>query len=68
MPAPTNARQALERERDELPGQLADLQRELAATDQEQRDRRERFIWQIRRIKKRMAEVEARLGVHAPTD
>ena len=29
MPAPTNERQALERERDELPGQLAGDQKEL---------------------------------------
>ena len=63
MPAPTNERQALEREREELPGQLGDLQRELAATPQEQRDRRERFIWQIRRVKKRIAEVEARFAM-----
>ena len=43
MPAPTNERQAWERElREELPTVLADHQRELAATPAENRDRRER--------------------------
>jgi hypothetical protein len=32
MPAPTNAQQALERERDELPAHLAHYQRELDVT------------------------------------
>jgi len=40
MPAPTNERQSLERERDELPAQLAGYQKELDATPQEQRERR----------------------------
>jgi len=62
MPAPFNERQALERERAELPGQLARYQRELDATPQEQRERRERLTWQIRRVQQRMAEVEARLA------
>jgi len=35
MPAPTNERQALERERAELPTHLANYQRELDATPQE---------------------------------
>jgi hypothetical protein len=61
MPTPTNERQALEREGDELPGQLAGYQRELDATPKEQRERRELLAWQIRRVEKRMAEVEARL-------
>jgi len=43
-------------------GQLAGYQKELDATPQEQRERRERLAWQIRRIKKRMAEVEARIA------
>ena len=59
MPAPTNERQALERERAELPSQLAHYQRELDATPQENRERRERLAWQIRRAEKRMAEIEA---------
>jgi hypothetical protein len=61
MPRPTNG-QSLERERKELPGQLADFQRELDATPQDQRERRERLAWQIRRTQKRMAEVERRLA------
>jgi septal ring factor EnvC (AmiA/AmiB activator) len=61
MPAPTNERQALERERAELPTHLANYQRELDATPQEHRERRERLAWQIRRVEKRMAEVRARL-------
>jgi hypothetical protein len=63
MPAPTNERQALERElREELPALLADHQRELAATPSENRDRREPLEWQIRRVQKRMTELEVRLG------
>ena len=33
IPAPTNERQALEREREELPGQIATYQAELDASD-----------------------------------
>jgi chromosome segregation ATPase len=62
MPAPTNERQSLERERAELPAQLAGYQKELDATPPESKERRERLTWQIRRAEKRMAEVEARLG------
>ena len=61
MPAPTNERQALERERDELPAQVANYQRELDATPVEHKERRERIEWQIRRVRKRMAAVHARL-------
>jgi hypothetical protein len=61
MPAPTNERQALERERAELPAHVANYQRELDATPPENRERRERLAWQIRRVEKRMAEVHARL-------
>jgi hypothetical protein len=61
MPAPTNERQTLERERAELPAHVANYQRELDAIFQGQRERRERLTWQIRRVKKRMAEVHARL-------
>ena len=35
---------------------------ELDATPQENKDRRERLEWQIRRVEERMAEVEARLA------
>jgi chromosome segregation ATPase len=62
MPAPTNERQALERERAELPAHVANYQRELDATPQENRERRERLAWQIQRVEKRMAEVQERLG------
>ena len=63
MPRPVTERQAWERElREELPALLADHQRELAATPAENRDRRERLAWQIRRVRKRMAELEVRLA------
>ena len=56
-------RQAWERElREELPAQLAKYQEDLAATPPENRERRERLEWQIRRAQKRMAEVEVRLA------
>ena len=53
MPAPTNERQALERERDELPAHVANCRRELDATPRENKERRERLAWQIRRVEKR---------------
>ena len=62
IPAPTNERQALEREREELPGQIATYQAELDATLPGHTARHERFMWQIRRVHKRMAEIEARLS------
>ena len=62
MPLPANERQSLERERAELPAHVANYQRELDATPQENRERRKRLAWQIRRVKKRMAEVQERLG------
>ena len=61
MPRPTNERQVLERERDELPAHIVNYQRELDATSAEQTERRERLEWQIRRVQNRMAEVHARL-------
>lgn len=62
MPAPPTERQALERERAELPAHIANYQRELDATPPENRERRERLTWQIRRVQKRMAEVQEWLG------
>ena len=62
MPAPINERQALEQERVALPGQIIAHQAKLAATPAENKARRERLMWQIRRARKRMAEVEARLA------
>jgi hypothetical protein len=61
MPVPTNERQALERERAELPAHVANYQRELDATPPEYQERRERLEWQIRRVRKRMGEIAARL-------
>jgi hypothetical protein len=61
MPAPNNERQALEQERVELPGQIIAHQAKLAATPAENKARRERLMWQIRRVQKRMAEVDALL-------
>jgi hypothetical protein len=51
----------LERERAELPAHVANYQRELTVTPQANRERRERLEWQIRRVEKRMAQIEARL-------
>ncbi len=62
MPAPYNERQALEHERAELPEDLAAYQRELAARVPADKPQRERLAWQIRRVQKRLAEVEARLA------
>jgi hypothetical protein len=62
MPRSRNERQALEQERTELPEQIATYQRELDATPAENRERREMREWQIRRDKKRLAEIGARLA------
>jgi len=63
MSAPTNERQSLERESGELPGQLAAHQGELDATAPGHKvRRRERLLWQLRRVQKRMADIEARLA------
>jgi chromosome segregation ATPase len=62
MPAPHIERQALEGERAELPGQILTTQDELIATPAENRARRERLDWQIRNLRKRMVQVEARLA------
>ena len=62
MPRPIDERQSLEREREELPAQVAAYRRELDATPPDQNDRRERLEWQIRRVRNRMADVEARLA------
>jgi hypothetical protein len=63
MPPPRYDRQALEHERDvELPAQLAGYKRDLEATPRENKERRERLEWQIRRAEKRMADVKTRLA------
>jgi len=62
MPRPLNERQSLEQElREELPGQLAGYQQELAA-GQADKTRREFLEWHIRRVQKRVADLEARLA------
>ena len=62
MPTAHNERQALERElREELPAQLAGHEQELAAGPAD-KTRREWLEWHIRRVQKRMADVEARLA------
>jgi len=62
VPTAHNERQALERElREELPAQLAGHQQELAAGPAD-KTRREWLEWHIRRVQKRMADVEARLA------
>ena len=66
MPASTNERQALELDRDELSAQLADYRREIAATGGDRQERRERRAWQIRRVEKRMATIQARLTEGQP--
>ena len=62
MPRPLNERQALERERAELPAQIAAHQAELAATPTGNKTRRERLDWQIRNLQQWLAEIEARLA------
>ena len=63
MPPPRYDRQALEQERDvELPAQLASYRQDLEATPRENKERRGRLEWQIRRVQKRMAELEVRLA------
>jgi hypothetical protein len=61
MPRPRSEREVLEHERNvELPAQLAGYHKELEATPQENKERRERLEWQIRRAEKRMAALRAR--------
>jgi hypothetical protein len=63
MPRPRNERQSLEEERDvELPAQLAQYRRDLAATPRGDKTRREFIEWQIRFAEKRIADVRARLA------
>jgi hypothetical protein len=62
MPRPRSERQALEEERSELPAQIAAYQRELEAMPPENTAQREMRQWQIRRDKKRLAEIEVRLA------
>jgi chromosome segregation ATPase len=61
MPRPRNARQALEEELAEIPGQLAAYRQEME-NGRPHKARRERLEWQIREREKRLAEIEARLA------
>ena len=49
-----------------MPAHVTNYQRELDATPQENRERREHLEWQIRRVEKRMAEVQVRLTAAGP--
>jgi hypothetical protein len=62
MPSPFKERDAWEQElRAELPALLASHQQELAAGTADQA-RREWLEWQMRRVRKRMADLEVRLA------
>jgi hypothetical protein len=62
MPAPNDERQALERERGELTEQLAIYQTTLELTPPERTAWLESLMWQIRRVWKRLEEIEAAGG------
>ena len=62
MPRPLNERQSLERELAELPAQMVAYRHELENRPSISKARRERLEWEIRRVRKRMADVEARLA------
>jgi hypothetical protein len=62
MPRPRSEGQSFEEELAELPGQVAGHRRELALTPAEDKTRLEWLEWHIRRVQKRMADVEARLA------
>ena len=62
MPRPYNEREAWERElREELPPQLAGYTQELDA-GRADKTRRDFLEWHVRRVRMRMAELEARLA------
>jgi len=52
----------MEQERDELRAQIATDQRELAATTDQDRTRREFLSWRIKRAQNRIALIETRLA------
>lgn len=62
MPRPVDERQALEEERAELTAQIATDQRELAATTDQDRTRREFLSWRIKRAQNRITFIEIRLA------
>lgn len=62
MPTPHDERRALEQERKELGDELAAFHAELDTTAQAHKARRERLVWQIREVQRRMTEVDRRLA------
>jgi hypothetical protein len=62
MPRPVDERQALEQERAELTAHITTDQRELAATTDQDRTRREFLAWRIKRAQNRIALIETRLA------
>ena len=62
MPRPLDERQGLEQERDELTAQIATDQRELAATTDQDRTRRQFLSWRIKRAQNRITFIEIRLA------
>jgi len=62
MPRPLDERQSIEQEREELRAQIATDQRELAATTDQDRTRREFLAWRIKRARNRIALIETRLA------
>jgi DNA repair exonuclease SbcCD ATPase subunit len=61
MPRPRNERQSLEQELAEIPAQLAAYRQELENVPVS-KTRREFIEWHIRRVQKRMADLEALLA------
>jgi hypothetical protein len=62
MPRPLNELQSLEQEREELTVSLTADQRELEETPPQTRTRREFLVWRTRRVKLRLATIEATLA------
>jgi hypothetical protein len=62
MPSRKSEREAWKEELAGLPDQISNHQRELAETPVGDKEKRENLLWRIRRDKKRMAELRARLA------
>jgi hypothetical protein len=61
MPRPKSEREAWKEELAGLPDQIANHQRELAATPVGDKERRENLLWRIRRDQLRILELEKKL-------